>query len=135
MTGLFSTVYSQTNGSSDGWGGVADVFDLPVGAKAMAMGGAFVSLADDPFALYWNPAALENVQQQSFSFYHTNLLGDTQYDYLAYAHPTLSFGTFSSGILRLSTGDIPIRDEDPTYLGSLSYGRTLFPFRVWIKAF
>jgi len=31
---------------------------MGVGARAMSLGGAFVSVADDPTAVYWNPAGL-----------------------------------------------------------------------------
>lgn len=119
--------FAQGEGGN-GWGGVTDVFNLPVGANAMAMGGAYVAVTNDPFALYWNPAALENVEQMSLGLYYTNLPAGTQYNYLAFVYPTLTLGTFSTGILRLSTGDIPIRDDDPLLIGTLNYGRTLFLF-------
>jgi len=38
-----------------------------VGAKAIAMGGAFTSVADDPSAIYWNPAGLTKIQMYSIS--------------------------------------------------------------------
>src|SRR5947207_2935600 len=31
---------------------------LPTGTRAAAMGGAYVAAADDPSALFWNPAGL-----------------------------------------------------------------------------
>ena len=44
---------------------------IGVGAKAMGMGGAFVSLADDGTAPYWNPAGLgleENQEKRQVAF-------------------------------------------------------------------
>ncbi len=38
-----------------------------IGAKAIAMGGAFTSVADDPSAIYWNPAGLTKIQMYSIS--------------------------------------------------------------------
>lgn len=38
-----------------------------VGAKAIALGGAFTSVADDPTAIYWNPAGLALIQMYSVS--------------------------------------------------------------------
>src|ERR1700722_3572912 len=38
------------------------VLDLGVGARALGMGGAFVGLADDSTATYWNPAGLTGIQ-------------------------------------------------------------------------
>ncbi len=36
-----------------------------VGTKAIAMGGAFTSIADDTSAIYWNPAGLAKIQKYS----------------------------------------------------------------------
>ncbi|HOH06080.1 MAG TPA: PorV/PorQ family protein [bacterium] len=126
--------YAQQVLQDRAYGGANDVFDLPVGARALAMGGAYVSTADDPFALYWNPAALENVQNMGVGLYYSNLTAGTQYSYLGYAHPTLFLGTFSLGIISLSTPDIDIRDEfDPMKLGSLSYSRNMLLFGYGYK--
>src|SRR5438094_8616567 len=40
----------------------AQTFDQ-VGERAQGMGGAFVAVADDASAIYWNPAGLANVNQ------------------------------------------------------------------------
>jgi hypothetical protein len=40
---------------------------VPVGARPMGMGGAFVGLADDANAVYWNPAGLPRLQRQEFT--------------------------------------------------------------------
>jgi len=34
-----------------------------VGAQALGMGGAYVGLAEGPLAVYWNPAALANIEE------------------------------------------------------------------------
>ena len=39
----------------------------PVGPRAIAMGGAYSSLADDASALFWNPAGLTAVEHQEFA--------------------------------------------------------------------
>ncbi len=119
-------LYAQSGGTSSEWGGTTDIFDFAVGARALAMGGAYVTVADDPFSLYWNPATLENVQSMSLGFYHTGLEGGTQYDYLSYVYPTISFGTFSAGILRLGVGDIESRASDGAKFGTQDYSRTLY---------
>jgi len=121
-----SGTFAQSAGISEQYGGTLDIFDFPVGARAMAMGGAYVTAADDPFSLYWNPASLENVPAMSVGFYHTNLPLGTQYDFVSFIYPTLSFGTFSAGLLRLGTGDVGIRDTDASYLGSQDYARNLY---------
>ncbi len=127
--GLLSTtgqmLRAQTGGASQ-FGCTTDIFDFQVGARAMAMGGAYVTAADDPFSLYWNPATLENVPAMGVGFYHTNLPFGTQYDFVSFTYPTLSFGTFSAGLLRLATGDIGLRDTDASFLGVQDYARNLY---------
>jgi len=36
---------------------------MGIGARAIGLGGAFVSIADDPSAVYWNPAGLTDINQ------------------------------------------------------------------------
>jgi hypothetical protein len=38
--------------------GTGAFLDIPVGARAVGMGGGFAAVADDPTALYWNPAGI-----------------------------------------------------------------------------
>jgi hypothetical protein len=48
---------------------------VPLGARAIAMGGAFSSIADDATALYWNPAGLAWIGHQEIGFSHADLFG------------------------------------------------------------
>lgn len=58
-----------------------------VGARPLAMGGAFIGLADDVNATYWNPAGLAQLPQSEATLMHTTTNRDTvnYQDYLAYA--------------------------------------------------
>ncbi|MBN1542254.1 PorV/PorQ family protein [candidate division KSB1 bacterium] len=132
---LLCTSLVRAQGSV-GWGGVNDIFDLPVGANALAMGGANVAAANDPFALYWNPAALEQVQQMSLGLYLQNLPYGGQYNYIAFAYPSLFRGSVSFGMLRLASDDIENRGvDDATLLGTLNYSRTLFMLGYGLRLF
>ncbi|OPX26292.1 MAG: hypothetical protein B1H05_02530 [Candidatus Cloacimonas sp. 4484_140] len=44
-----------------------------IGARALGMGGAMVGLADDPTAIYWNPAGLAG-QNSSLYFFATDII-------------------------------------------------------------
>lgn len=125
--GLFALAAVGRAQRSSGWGGTLDIFDLPVGANAMAIGGANVAAASDPFALYWNPAALEQVPQMSMAFYMQNLPYGGQYNCIAFAYPTLFRGSLSFGMLRLASDDIESRGtQSAALLGTMNYSRTLF---------
>ncbi|MGA1823060.1 MAG: hypothetical protein ACMUIP_00260 [bacterium] len=60
-----------------------------VGARPMAMGGAFIAIADDVNAVYWNPAGLSQLQQKEVTFTRTIFNRDNYNydDFLAFALP------------------------------------------------
>ncbi|MFA5139465.1 MAG: PorV/PorQ family protein [Elusimicrobiota bacterium] len=45
----------------------APILQVPLGARAVGMGGAFTGLADDGSALYYNPAGLSTLDSREFS--------------------------------------------------------------------
>lgn len=49
--------FDELNGSDLGMG---------IGARAIGLGGAFVSIADDASATFWNPAGLTNIKSNQF---------------------------------------------------------------------
>ncbi len=55
----FSLVIHRLSGSDLGMG---------IGARAVSLGGAFVALADDASAMFWNPAGLPQLKQNELSF-------------------------------------------------------------------
>lgn len=52
-----------------------------IGSKAIAMGGAFVALADDYSAVFWNPAGLTYMEGNSISFYGVDILAKVGYKF------------------------------------------------------
>ena len=50
-----------------------------IGPRAVAMGGAFVGLADDFSAVFWNPAGLANIKQKYIAFYGFDLIPSMTY--------------------------------------------------------
>lgn len=55
------------------------------GAKSDAMGGAFVGLANDFSAAYWNPAGLAQITKANFALYGADILPSARYQLSAYA--------------------------------------------------
>ena len=60
---------------------------IGVGARAAALGGAFVSLSEDASALYWNPAGLTQLDQQQITLGYVNYLLDIHSGFLGYVLP------------------------------------------------
>ncbi len=84
-----------------------------VGARALAMGGAFSAVADDATTAYWNPAGLATVEQNEVNFMHAYAFGGlANYDTIFGCYRAGKFGTFGGGLLRLSVQDIPITGWD-----------------------
>ena len=84
-------------------GGTESTFSLGFGARAIGLGQAYTALAQDPTAVFWNPAGLEFIDQQSATFFHTTLFDATHFDFLGYTYPTLDLGSFGFGIGQISS--------------------------------
>ncbi len=53
-----------------------------VGARPMGMGGAFVAVADDPTAVYWNPAGLVQLPTRQLTTMYANKFGIQGYNFM-----------------------------------------------------
>jgi hypothetical protein len=90
-------------------GTVAATFlEIPVGASAVAMGSAFVSLANDATSLYWNPAGSAWLAQSQVLAVHTNWIADTRFDFAAFVLPLEDFGTLGVNVTSLSMDDMKV---------------------------
>lgn len=67
----------------------AKFLSIPVGSRALGMGGAFVSLANDASAMYWNPGGLARLQSNELFVQHSEWLAGIHFDYIALALPFL----------------------------------------------
>jgi len=87
------------------------------GARSLGMGKAFVSIADDASATYWNPAGLAQIDRKEITALHAILWADTIYDFISYVHPITGMGTVGGSITRLYSGKFDGRDENniPTH--------------------
>lgn len=56
---------------------------LGVGARAMALGGAYVALSDDPTAIYWNPAGLAGLGGTQVTMVHDSWIQDFREEFVA----------------------------------------------------
>lgn len=86
----------------------ADFRHARMGARPKALGSAFVSLADDANATYWNPAGLTRSHQLSLMLTRNWLFGvsDLNNDYLAATLPTWKDFHFGTSWVRLGIDDL-----------------------------
>lgn len=59
----------------------APFLGIGAGPRAISMGGAFVAVASDPSALYWNPAGISRDGRTQAFMEHTNYLLGTSYNF------------------------------------------------------
>ncbi len=82
-----------------------------VGARALGMGSAFVAVADDVTAGYWNPAGVADARGRSVQLMHSETFGDVvNYDTGAYLHPLDEDAALAVTFVRLAVDDIPFTD-------------------------
>ena len=60
---LTGSVFPQTKVGTT----VANFLTIPVGPRASGMGGAFIAVANDVTAAYWNPAGLSRIPRSEFT--------------------------------------------------------------------
>lgn len=107
------------------------------GARALALGNAYVAIADDPSAVFWNPAGLDFIEKRSAMFYYTNGIAGTNYSFVGLVYPTLSIGGIGFGWLRIATGDVVPRDENgiPEPAQDYSQNQFLFSYAKQVKSY
>ena len=95
----------------------AEFLSHGVGARALGMGGAFVAVADDATATYWNPAGLTKVKKHSFSAMYSDTFstgdgswlsrGLVTYNFVNYVYQIEDIGSLGLSWIRLGVDDIP----------------------------
>jgi len=123
----------------------AQFLKLGAGARAGAMADAFTAVADDAFALYYNPAGLARLPKAQIGGGHTSLFQGITYQTLAFAYPfgrregragvetnsnrhAIGFGVFYLGVADIErrSGDSTLATgsfgaADAAYVASYSY--------------
>ena len=75
-------------------GGQPDEFmSYGAGARSLAMGAAFVGVADDASATYWNPAGLSQITRKELSLMQATLFADSTYDFYSFVMPSKKGGS------------------------------------------
>jgi hypothetical protein len=86
---------------------------VPVGARAVGMGGAFTAVADDATAIWWNPAGMVYLPYHEVLPQHAEKFGKlVNHDYVGFVMPlggpSGKQSALGIGLLRLAVDDILI---------------------------
>jgi hypothetical protein len=106
-----SQIYSQSNESSSGFTVAkyaGEFMAIGVGGRPLGMGGAYVAIANDVTAGYYNPAGLAHLDYPQIALMHDERFGSlVNYDYAAVAIPYGKDMSFGLSIMRLGVDGIP----------------------------
>ena len=97
----------------------AQFLRLGVGARAIGMGEAYSTLADDGNAIYWNPAALTQIKGTAVTFMHALYLESISFDFAGYGQ-RVGNHAIGAGVQYLSAGKLPETDMTGAETGSIS---------------
>ena len=102
----------------------APFLEIEVGPRALGMGGAFVAVANDATAIYWNPAGLARLPKIEATLIHTNWLVGTSFDFAGIVIPMGHMGSIAVSVTSLSTDEMVVRTvQKPEGTGEkFSYG-------------
>ena len=106
----------------------AQFLKIGVGGRATAMGDAFVAVADDATALYWNPAGIVQFEKSQLTLSHIDWLVDIKHEFIGYVHKFNSTSSIGFQFTSLHTQDMPVTTEfQPRGTGEyFTFGDILF---------
>jgi hypothetical protein len=111
----------STDFTTNAIGTAGDQFLLePIGARGIAMGGAYTAVTDDATSLYWNPAGLSRVSDMSGSLMYTPYLAGINYQAAEVAKRVSDTDVVALGFRSQSYGSISQTDINGNSLGSFS---------------
>ena len=90
----------------------APFLEIEVGSKAVGMGSAFVAVANDATALYWNPAGISRLPGNETVLIHTEWIANINYDFVGTVFPMGNLGVLGISIISLSTNEMKVRTVD-----------------------
>ena len=77
---------------------------IGVGARALGMAETYVSIADDPTCLFWNPGGLARVEGSQFFGSYTKWVAEIDLTAMAFTHDMGTGGTIGFSFMALTTG-------------------------------
>ena len=118
----------------------AAFLEIPVGARAAALGSAYSALAADAYAPIWNPAGLGFLSSPEVTAQHLSYLDTIYYEHVGFVMPvrkgTIHPGGLGFSAQYLGSGTTDATDPNGSTVGtfkshyaaySLAYGQQLSP--------
>lgn len=103
---LFPVLGEQRAGIS-----TAQFLKIGVGGRATAMGDAFIAVANDASALYWNPAGLTQFNENQVMFAHNQWVVDINHDFIGAVYHLDDENTFGVSLTSVSMDEMKVTTE------------------------
>ncbi|HPP87771.1 MAG TPA: PorV/PorQ family protein [bacterium] len=88
-----------------------EFLQIGVGARAVALGGAYTAVSSDAFGMYWNCAGIADIAQHSeIAAQHNNWLEDIKYNFLGIANKINNDISLGAALYYLNSGNIQGRN-------------------------
>lgn len=129
--GLSSNTYAQIDNAGTS---VANFLKIGIGAKAQAMGAAYVAQADEVTALYWNPAGITHIQGNQVGFTQIDWITDVKLNFLGGSFALGDVGNIGVAITYLSVGEMKVTNwEHPEGTGETFDANDLCVGLTWAR--
>jgi len=90
----------------------ADFLQIGAGSRAIAMGGAYVAVANDVSSLRWNPAGAANISGTELLASHSAWVADLDFNFLGVVMSFEGFGNVGVSLTMLSVPEMLVRTEE-----------------------
>ncbi len=109
----FCLLLSTAGFAADGDGGYAGAwFDVPLGARPTAMGGAYTAISNDGAASLYNPAGLANIDRVLMSTSYRAMKLDRRLGYAMVVSPIRNEAVLGFNWIYSASGEVEARDGD-----------------------
>lgn len=99
----------------------AEFLLLPVGARAVGMGGAVTGMRGTGELVLWNPASVASMTEARLLFNHSDGAFDTRSEVLAFLWPAGNIGTLAVTYYLVDTGESTSTDASGAIQGTINF--------------
>ncbi len=97
---------------------MAQFLKVGVSGRGTALGDAYVAGVNDPTAMAWNPAGMQQIGKRAFALSHTQLFADITLNYAGLVIPVTPHQSLGISVIYLNSGNIDLTTiEEPEGTG------------------